>query len=355
MGQTDSTPIEQTGPPPVAGRLLVVDDNELNRNALAGRLRNQGYKVEVAPGGNHALARLHEGGIDLVLLDSLMPHMNGPEVLAKIKGSDELREIPVIMVSGLDEIETVANCIDNGAEGYVPSPFDPVLLHTQIQASLENKRLREQEAQFVAQLQREKAHSDRLVNVVIPIGIAFTREKDNNQLIEKILVEAKKLCRADGGTLYLRTHDERLEFALLRNTSLNIAMGGKDGAPIPFKPLDLFDPETDEPNHHQVACHVALTNNSVNIPDAYDAEGFDFHGTRQFDAKMGYRSKSFLAVPLRSRNGAMLGVLQLINAQDAASGQVVPFDPALQQSVESLALLAGAALESVGVLQRSSA
>lgn len=338
-----------------ASTLLVVDDNRLNREGLAGRLRAHGYQVALAENGEQAFAMLAGSNIDLVLLDSMMPGLNGQEVLQRIKTDPKLRQIPVIMVAGLDEIETVADCIGQGAEGYVSSPFDPVLLQAQIDACLENKRLREQEARFLRQLQKEKEHSDRLVNVVIPIGIAFTREKDYNRLIEKILVEAKKLCNADGGTLYLRTHDEKLEFAMLRNTSLNIAMGGTSGKPIPFPPLDLFDPVTDEPNHHLVACHVALTNNSVNIPDAYDAEGFDFRGTKAFDQKMGYRSKSFLAVPLRSRNGALLGVLQLINAQDPETKEAIPFDPMLQQSVESLGLLAGAALESCGVLQRTSA
>ncbi len=343
------------GAPRSAGALLVVDDNRLNREGLSARLRNRGYEVVQAENGEKAVALLAYSKIDLVLLDSMLPGLSGEETLERIKSNPETHDVPVIMVAGLDEIETVAACIGKGAEGYLASPFDPVLLETQIKACLENRRLREKEAQFLRQLQREKEHSDRLVNVVIPIGIAFTREKDYNRLIEKILVEAKRLCHADGGTLYLRTHDERLEFAMLRNTSLNIAMGGTSGKPIPFPPLDLFDPETDEPNHHQVACHVALTNNSVNIPDAYHAEGFDFRGTKQFDEKMGYRSCSFLAVPLRSRNGAMLGVLQLINAQDPATKAVVPFDPMLQQSVESLGLLAGAALESCGVLQRTSA
>lgn len=335
--------------------LLVVDDNRLNREVLAERLRGQGYQVLLAEGGEQALALLIYSKIDLVLLDSMMVGLSGQAVLERIKSNVKLREIPVIMVAGLDEIEQVAECIGKGAEGYLASPFDPVLLQTQIDACLENRRLREKEALFLRQLQKEKEHSDRLVNVVIPIGIAFTREKDYHRLIEKVLVEAKKLCNADGGTLYLRTQDEKLEFAMLRNTSLNIAMGGSSGKPIPFPPLDLFDPVTDEPNHHLVACHVALTNNSVNIPDAYDAEGFDFRGTKQFDQKMGYRSQSFMAVPLRSRNGAMLGVLQLINAQNPETKEVIAFDPMLQTSVESLGLLAGAALESCGVHQRTSA
>lgn len=337
-----------------SGSLLVVDDNELNRERLANRLRGQGYRLTTAGDGKEALDLLERELFDLVLLDSLMPGMSGTEALREIKSRQTLRDIPVIMISGLDEIETVARCIDLGAEDYVSSPFDPVLLTARIDACLENKRLREQEALFLDQLQREKDHSDQLVTVVIPIGISLMREPDFNRLLEKILVGAKGISAADGGTFYLLNDARELEFVMLRNDSLKIAMGGTSGEPIPFPPLKLINPETGEPNHSQVACHVALTGESVNIPDAYHVEGFDFHGTKEFDKKMGYRSMSFLTTPLKNETGKVIGVLQLINAQDAGKKKVVPFDPSLQTSIESLARLAAAALESYEERPRAS-
>jgi len=325
--------------------LLVVDDNQLNREGLGNRLRRQGYEIGMAENGRQALEQLRQAPYELVLLDSMMPGLSGQQVLAEIKADGNLRELPVIMISGLDEIESVARCIELGAEGYVSSPFDPLLLAAQIDACLENKRLREKEVLFVKQLQKEKEHSDRLVNVVIPIGISLMHEPDFNTLLEKILVEAKTLCHADGGTLYLLTKDQHLMFVMLRNDSLNIILGGTSGKPIPFPPLNLYDPKTGEPNHGQVACHVALTGDSVNIPDAYHAQGFDFHGTREFDRRTGYRSMSFLTVPLKDQQRRVIGVLQLINAQDPQTQAVIAFDPSLQLSIESLSLLAAAALE----------
>ena len=329
-----------------SGSLLVVDDNQLNRERLANRLRGQGYRLTTAGDGKEALELLEDQPFDLVLLDSLMPGMSGQDALREMKSRETLRDIPVIMISGLDEIETVAKCIDLGAEDYVSSPFDPVLLTARIDACLENKHLREQEALFLEQLSREKDHSDQLVTVVIPIGISLMREPDFNRLLEKILVGAKGISAADGGTFYLLNEARELEFVMLRNDSLGIEMGGTSGEPIPFPALKLIDPETGRPNHSQVACHVALTGESVNIPDAYNVEGFDFHGTKQFDEKMGYRSMSFLTTPLKNETGKVIGVLQLINAQDSAKKTVVPFDPSLQTSIESLARLAAAALES---------
>jgi CheY-like chemotaxis protein len=275
-----------------------------------------------------------------------MPGLDGAAVLRILKQDPALRELPVIMISGLDEIENVARCIEAGAADYLPSPFDPVLLRTRIEACLENKRLREQEVLFLHQLQKEKAHSDRLVNVVIPIGITLMREPDFDRLLERILLEARSLCNADGGTLYLMTPERQLRFVLLRNDTLNIQMGGTSGKAIPFPPLNLIDPLSGQPNHGQVACHVALTGQSVNIPDAYDARGFDFHGTRAFDQRTGYRSTSFLTVPLNDDQKRVIGVLQLINALETGTRKVIPFDPSLQLSVESLSLLAAAALES---------
>ena len=112
---------------------------------------------------------------------------------------------------------------------------------------------------------------------------------------------------------------------------------------MPFYPIQLYGKDG-KPNHNMVAAHAALTGKTVNIADAYTAEGFDFSGTRAFDSKTGYRSKSFLTVPMRNHQGESIGVLQLINAQDPRSGEIVPFSPSDQRLAESLASQAAIAL-----------
>jgi CheY-like chemotaxis protein len=341
-----SDPVQQAMPSRRSrGKLLLVDDNELNRQRLGYRLESVGYAVAFAESGRECIDKLREEQFDLVLLDTMMPELSGHEVLMVLKDDPALHDVPVIMVSGLDDVESVARCIEFGAEDYLSSPFDPVLLSARIDSCLESRRLREQEATFLRQLQKEKDHSERLVNVVIPIGITLMSERNVNRLLEQILSEAKKLSNADGGTLYLCIDSKQLKFVVLLNDSLKTAMGGTTGKPIPFPPLNLYHPETGQPNHNQIACHVALTGKSVNIADAYHAEGFDFHGTKAFDQKTGYRSTSFLTVPLKDSQGVVIGVLQLINAIDPQTKKVVPFDHALQQSIESLSLLAAAALQ----------
>ena len=142
--------------------------------------------------------------------------------------------------------------------------------------------------------------------------------------MERILIEAKDMCNADGGTLYLRTDDDRLKFEIMRTDSLDIALGGTTGKEITFPPIDMYNEKTGNPNHRNVATYVALTGESVNIPDAYEAEDFDFSGTKKFDKGTGFRSKSFLTVPMKNHEGDVIGELQLLNAQESESGEVIP-------------------------------
>jgi HD-GYP domain-containing protein (c-di-GMP phosphodiesterase class II) len=180
------------------------------------------------------------------------------------------------------------------------------------------------------------------------IGASLSAERDINRLLESILLAAKAITRADGGTLYLLTEEDgtkRLKFEIMRTQSLNIAMGGTTGNPIPFYPIHLYGKDG-KPNNQMVAAFAALTGQTVNIADAYTytAEGFDFNGTRNFDKKTGYRSKSFLTVPMKNHENEIIGVLQLINSQDPASGEVVAFSDSDQRLAESLASQAAIAL-----------
>lgn len=133
----------------LSGRLLIVDDNESNRDMLSRRLTAEGYDVLMAASGHQALELVKTEPVDLVLLDVMMPEMDGYEVLQHLKAHSSWRNIPVIMISALDEIESVVRCIERGAEDYLPKPFDPVLLRARIGACLEKKRLRDQEVLYL--------------------------------------------------------------------------------------------------------------------------------------------------------------------------------------------------------------
>jgi HD-GYP domain-containing protein (c-di-GMP phosphodiesterase class II) len=175
------------------------------------------------------------------------------------------------------------------------------------------------------------------------IGASLSAERDINRLLETILTAAKSITRADGGTLYRLTEDRTLRFEILRTSSLRQYLGGTTGNAVPFYPIHLIGKDG-KPNHSMVAAYAALTGKTVNIADAYTADGFDFTGTRNFDKKTGYRSKSFLTVPMANHENEIIGVLQLINAMDPKTGEIVPFSPSDQRLAESLASQAAIAL-----------
>jgi len=174
------------------------------------------------------------------------------------------------------------------------------------------------------------------------IGASLSAERDIDRLLEAILTAAKSITRADGGTLYRVTDEKTLRFEIVRTSSLKYYLGGTSGNPVPFYPIQLY--KDGQPNHSMVAAHAALTGKTVNIADAYTADGFDFSGTRAFDSKTGYRSKSFLTVPMRNHEHETIGVLQLINAQDPRNGEIVAFSASDQRLAESLASQAAVAL-----------
>jgi len=182
------------------------------------------------------------------------------------------------------------------------------------------------------------------------IGLALSKEKDMDKLLEMILLEAKRISNADGGTLYMMTDDQRLKFSIMITDSLNIHMGGTSGKEIPFYPVKLYM-DDGQPNKTMIAANAGLTGDTINIPDAYKAKGFDFSGTKAFDEKTGYRSKSFLTVPLKNHEDEIIGVLQLLNAQDIKTKKVIPFSDGVQKSVEALSSQAAVAITNKNLIK----
>lgn len=173
------------------------------------------------------------------------------------------------------------------------------------------------------------------------IGIALSAEKDLSALLELILRGAKELTRADGGSIYTVTDRDSLRFEVISTDSLNIFMGGKSGDEIGFPEIPLRKEGTANLDNI-VACAVN-EKRIINIEDAYQTEHYDFSGTRDFDGRTGYRTRSILTIPLTNHEDEIIGVLQLINALDEA-GRVVPFDEDARSLAASLASQAAVAL-----------
>jgi len=185
--------------------LLVVDDIEDNRFALSRRLARQGYlNVTTAADGRQALELLNCRPFDLVLLDIMMPTVNGYEVLAAMKTNERLRHIPVIMISAVDEIDSVVRCIELGAEDYLPKPFNPTLLRARVGACLERKRLHDQvqagTRELSEALEQQTASSEVL-------QIISSSPGELGPVFQTMLANAVRICEAKIGSLYLREGD----------------------------------------------------------------------------------------------------------------------------------------------------
>ncbi len=175
------------------------------------------------------------------------------------------------------------------------------------------------------------------------IGVALSAEKDIDRLLEKILIEARAITVADGGTLYLMSENEQeLQFAFIQNQSMGLNMGGTGGK-ITWPPIGLAGADG-RPNHANVSAYVAMTGETVNIEDVYDAHVFDFKGPREFDHNSGYRTQSMLVVPMANHDNDIIGVLQLINAKEQRTGKVVSFSAKAQELAEAMASQAAVAL-----------
>ena len=168
-------------------KLLAVEDDEMNRDMLVRRLKKLGYEVGEAATGREALSKLKEGNYDLVLLDILMPDLDGFQTLEFMKADPRLRHIPTIMLTALDDVESNVRCIEAGAEDYVAKPFNPVILRARISASLEKKRLRDQEQAYLAQLQVERSKSERLLLNVLPKAIAERLKSGQRTIVDSFI------------------------------------------------------------------------------------------------------------------------------------------------------------------------
>ena len=189
---TGTTGWRGVAPSTDTGKILVVDDNESNRNMLSRRLLRQGHTVKLAENGLEALEMLRAEDFDLVLLDVMMPEMDGYQVLEHLHADDKLRGLPVIMISALDQLDTVVKSIELGAEDYLPKPFNPVVLRARIGACLEKKRLRDRERAYIRKLRSEQERSEQLLLNILPRPIA-ERLKEGQRTIADVFPDVTVL------------------------------------------------------------------------------------------------------------------------------------------------------------------
>lgn len=190
----------------------------------------------------------------------------------------------------------------------------------------------------------EALHAEQeKLSKLVELGISMSSEKSGDKLMEMVMIGAKELTNADGCSLYVLNDNQELEFKIFRNDTLGMVYGGTSGKEVNFPGIPLYD-DHGEPNMTNVVSYTVHKEESVNIADVHNSKRFDFTGPKSFDEKMGYESKSILTVPLKPRGGAVIGALQIINAQEKYADEYVAFGKDIQPFVEALAAQASTSL-----------
>jgi DNA-binding response OmpR family regulator len=327
---------------PEQATVLLACNHQGHRQELATLLQTAGHRVLFPPSLAEACRAAASG--DILIFKTLVIREDLFELLRSLEESATGWRPPVIILADIVDTKDACRCLELGAVECATWPVDTTRLLARVKAAAARKHLWLAEAALAAADAKARQEAELLVSSLIPLSLKMVRESDPLKLLEMILVEGMRITDCEGGSIYLRTPEETLQFVLVRNDMLDVNMGGSTGKPITFKPLPLREPDG-KPVHRYVSTYSALTGQIVNIEDAYVTGRFDFSGTRLFDSTTGYHSKSFLTVPLKNARQQVTGVLQLINARDRRTGTIVAFDSSLQPIIEAFAIVAAAVLE----------
>lgn len=332
--------------------ILIVDDDETNLDLLSVILASEEYKLLTVDNGKNALDIVKSDQVDLVLLDLMMPDVDGYQVLRVMRDNPRLKKIPVIVITAVGKRESVQHCILLGAKDYVIKPFEHVDVRTRVASTLEHKQMSEMQAGLRQQLLLEKQRTDNLIKDILPTGLKLTQETSHDRLLERIVIEAMAFCSADAGILYLRTSSDTLKFEVIRNAPLDIFMGGTTNKPCPYPPLHLMkDSSANEKNEDFAVTQAVHSARSVNINIDQDTNN-DLFTTRLFNESETFRAISFLTTPLINPQGEVIGVLELINAKDPEKDLIARFSRLQEEIVEVFSRLSTVAIEVVKLRQK---
>lgn len=321
-----------------AGRqkILVVDDDPATRFVLEDSLAEWGYDAISAVNGSDVWKVLHEEGPppDLILLDIMMPGMDGYELCQRLKEDEKTRDIPVIFITKKTEAEDETRGFEVGALDYITKPVSLPVVRARVKNHLALKN-------SYKNIENLKKELENVVKRMTDIGTGLSSARDFNMLLELAISHACNITLADAGTLYIKK-DNALHFKIVRNKSLGIYMGGTSEKPLNFPSVEL--------KRSNVSAYAALEGRTVNIPDVYQSDLFDFTGPKKFDASTGYRSKSMLTVPMKNHENEVVGVFQLLNSTDPRTGEVVPFSQSHEKFAQAVASQAAVAITNVTLI-----
>ncbi len=269
--------------------------------------------------------------------------------LADYRRSPWFRRVPLIALGESRDEGQAQFCMEWGCDDVMLRPIRRSQLLSRARIWAIRGAVRREERRAADEAMRNFRRSAEFAELIVPLGVQMMAESEFDVLLDTILASARAFSQADGGTIYLVRDDHTLEFKVLANQTLGLKFGANEKNARPLRSIPLHE---DDGQPRAMAAHVAVTGETVNVEDAYTESRFDLSSMREFDAKTGYRTQSVLTIALRNNCGSVIGVLQLINAQDRSTRTTTPFDPLTTSLVESLSRLAGQALESYRRMER---
>src|SRR5262245_3054678 len=321
-------------------RVLVVDDAKAGRDILTRRLEQDGHRVDTAGDGEQALAMLATSDYDLVLLDLMMPVLDGYGVLERMKADERLRYVPIIMLSVIEEVDSVVQCLEMGADDYVTKPFNPVLLRARVTACLAKKRLRDREQASARELQdfnellgrqvteatRDLERRVKELTALTDASMAINSVMNADRLLEEILELSRDVMTAEASSLLVLDREtSKLHFVVARGTAEQA---------LKSTTVDLGQ---------GIAGWVAQTGEPLLIADAYEDPRFD----PSYDQRTGFRTRSILTVPIVIK-GVIAGVVQVMNKVSTET-----FDDRDLRLFQSFASMASIALENARLFEQT--
>ena len=321
-------------------RVLIVDDAKAARDILTRRLEQDGLLADTAEDGEQALAMLGATGYDLVLLDIMMPGLDGYAVLERVKADQKIRQVPIIVISAIDEADSVVQCLRMGADDYIIKPFNAVLVRARVSASLAKKRLRDQEQAHTRELEAfneilnqrvvEATHDlQRRVKELTALteaSLAINSVMNAERLLEKILELSRDVMTAEASSLLVLDRETgQLHFVVARGTAEQALKSATVGI------------------GQGIAGWVAQTGEPLLIADAYQDPRFD----PSYDQRTGFHTRSMVTVPIVIK-GEIAGVVQVMNKVSAET-----FDERDLRLFQSFASMAGIALENARLFERT--
>jgi len=322
-------------------RILACDNADLDTAFLLSMLEADGYSnVTWINDARQVIPWLQREAFDLLVLDIDMPFINGVELTRLIREQFSEASLPILVITASADKEARNLALFHGANDYLNKPVDSVETSLRVRNLLTIRDIYKRQQNTELELEHKvKIRTDKL-DMLIKNGIMMASEHDRTKLLNQILLESQKLLHCDGATLYLVTDDKTLRFAQRTRDDQ-----------LPMAEIPLFHADTGQPDERFVSTYVALHNTPVLIDNVALETRFDLSGTRQFDEQTGYKTISLLTVPLASVTGEVVGVLQFMNALDAATGQVIAFAPGMLHLVQALAAQAVVALDNLQLME----